>query len=70
MDALEKAIMIISATKNELALGTKHYTKGGTLLTEARDIIIALKNNDLVIEPTPERQYLFSPYRIYWIYEI
>jgi len=59
MDALEKAIVLIDATRNELALGTKHY-KDGKLLTTPLEILGALRDGGLMIEPTPNRQHLFG----------
>lgn len=59
--AMEKAFLIIDAVKGELALGTKHYrTSDGSLLYSPLDIILAMKDSDLTIEPTPERQHLFK----------
>ena len=59
MDTLEKALLIIDAAKNELAMGTKHYKKG-KLLTTPLEIIQALRDGGLTIEPTPDRQHLFG----------
>ena len=59
--ALEKAFLIIDAVEGELVLGTKHYrTSDGHPLYAPLDIIMALKENDLTIEPTPERKRLFG----------
>jgi len=58
-EPLEKAILIIDAVKGELALGTKHYS-GDRLLTTPLEIITAMKENKLIIEPTPERRWLFG----------
>jgi len=58
VEALEKAILIIDAVKGELALGTKYYS-GDRLLTTPLGIVTAMKEGNLIIEPTPERQHLF-----------
>lgn len=61
MNTLEKAELLISATYNELLLGTKHYRKSTMKsLTSVKEILIALADNDLIINPTPERQHLFN----------
>ena len=60
-DILENAMLIVESTKNELALGTKHYRRSTMQrLTEPKQILLALKENDLIIEPSPERQHLFK----------
>jgi len=59
MNTMEKAILIIESTKGELALGTRHYSDG-KLLTTPLEIITALRDGKLIIEPTPERQWLFN----------
>jgi len=60
-DTLAKALLIIESTKNELALGTKHFRKSTMQrLTEPKQILMALMNKDLIIEPSPERQHLFK----------
>lgn len=60
MDVHGKAMLIISATYNELLLGTKHY-RASTMqpLTSVKEILKALSDNDLIIEPVPERQHIF-----------
>lgn len=63
MDVYEKAKLLISATQGELLLGTKHYRKSTMqLLVSPREILIALSDNDLIIEPVPERRALFGKY--------
>lgn len=61
MDVYEKAQLLISATQNELLLGTKHY-RASTMqpLTSTREILKALSEQDLIIEPKAERQHLFE----------
>lgn len=55
-----KALMIIGAVYNEIALGTKHYSKStGTRLLTPVQIITAMKENDLVFEPRADRKALF-----------
>lgn len=61
VDILLKAVLIIDSTKNELALGTKHFRKSTMQqLTEPKQILLALIEEDLIIEPSPERQHLFK----------
>jgi hypothetical protein len=59
MDTTEKALLIIEAVRNELELGTKHY-RNGKLLARPVEILEALRDGKLVIEPTPERRHLFD----------
>ena len=60
MTVYEKAKLLISATTNELLLGTKHYREStGQPLFSVKEILIAMKDKDLIIEPTPERQHIF-----------
>ncbi len=61
MEALDEAFLIIDAVKNEITLGTKHFrTSDGKPLYTPLDVIVAMKDNDLTIEPTSERQHLFG----------
>ena len=60
-DILENAMLIVESTKNELALGTKHYRRSTMQrLIEPKQIVLALMDDDLIIEPSPERQHLFK----------
>lgn len=58
---ISKALLVIDAVKNELAMGTKHY-RASTMqpLSTELEILKALYDKDLMIEPTPERQGLFQ----------
>jgi len=56
-----KAILIVEAIYGELSLGTKHYSRAtGEMITSPIEIIRAMKDSDLIFEPTPERQWLFQ----------
>jgi len=57
-EAVNRAQLIIDAVKNELALGTKHYSKKSNKPLETPlEIITAMRDNDLIIEPHPLRRY-------------
>ena len=60
MNSIQEALMVIEAVKNEIRMGTRHYTASGKLLTKPKDIIQAMKNSDLVVEPVQGRRYLFE----------
>ena len=60
MNAHEKAVLLISATQNELTLGTNFYKKSTMQpLISVREILVALRNNNLIVEPIPKRQHIF-----------
>jgi hypothetical protein len=56
-------LMLIQAIRNELRMGTKHYTASGKPIKTPAEILLALKTNDLVFEPSPERRQLFEEVR-------
>jgi hypothetical protein len=52
LNALEKAILLISEAENALAQGTKHYDVNGKLLTSVLSIITALnRDGEILVEP-------------------
>lgn len=60
-EQMDKALLIIEAVKGELALGTKHYRRnGGQQLITLPEIITAMRDNNLIFEPVPERRWLYS----------
>jgi len=48
------AVLLIKAVSNELAAGTKHYNKAGTLLTSLGDILECLLDEGSVTLEYPK----------------
>lgn len=57
-----QALVIIAAVRNELKLGTKHYDKRrpDVVLTDEKEILQALVDGHLLIEPVPARRRIFD----------
>lgn len=61
-----EAWTVIEAVRNELKLGTKHYDKRrpDVVLTDEREILQALVDGNLLIEPVPARRGIFRRRRL------
>jgi len=63
MDSNEKAILIVSAIKNELKMGTKHYlVDTNELIIDPLLILKAMLTNNLLVQPIEERLYIFDSF--------
>ena len=56
------ALALIESVVNELKLGTKHYDANvpGVVVTDVKDILLLMIEDRLLVEPVPERKYLFD----------
>lgn len=62
METERRARILLQAITNELRLGTKHWDRGGKLLTTPLDIVEALMEGPITFEPVPERREVFQGY--------
>jgi hypothetical protein len=58
---MEKAHLLISCIEDEFALDTKHFDLSGRLLTNVKEVIVALQRDGRIeLEPTQDRVQYFE----------